>query len=347
MKLIKKEIGYINTEPNYNTEEADKLFDKYSGIVEYLENYDLAGTKWITFNIPKRSSGFRTITAPDESLKSLQRDVIHLLRDDFRIEEHECSYAYIKNRSSTDANYAHTNNKSNWFLKIDIKDFFNSIRTQDIRAAINTVYPTCNMRKDYQDRLENVINKISCKENCIPQGGVSSPFISNWVMVSYLYNIKELINTLQNSILQKQNYTITCYADDIYISAVDKFDWNKLVKEIDKLLAPTFKINYDKVKFVRNRGKNFMLGKMVNKDYQITQGWRKVTQWKHIFLDLCNEINGYKDRCSSYERTELYGKLLWDFNTQKDYLEYLIEKYEKKYTNNKSIINYLKKGEIL
>lgn len=301
---------------------------------------------WRTFQIPKASGGMRTITAPSEDLKDAQRDIVRLLQTDYRILESNWSFAYVKNRCTTDANKKHTENSSAWFLKIDIRNFFDSITLPVIRETLDTVYPTCTFSAIARRDIAEIINYFCLYEGRTPQGGVSSPFISNWIMVPYLYRIHKKINELARNPafpqIPKQKYVLTCYADDVVISAKNQFNWRQIQDAISEILAPHFTLKREKTKYTHNAGRNHMLGKVLNKDNNITMGYKKLQDWKHTFLALCNEINGNIPQRSLHERQTLFGKLQWDFNTQRDYLTHLIAKYEQKFINNRSIIQYLK-----
>ena len=74
----------------------------------------------------KRTGGFRTIDAPNDELKTFMREISRTIIRDFKLIPHDSAYAYVKKRSVIDAVKEHQENKSRWFLKIDLKDFFGS-----------------------------------------------------------------------------------------------------------------------------------------------------------------------------------------------------------------------------
>src|SRR5574344_1146649 len=73
--------------------------------------------------IPKKSGGFRKLSIPNDSFKTLLT-AFSLELQDIHILEHNAAYAYVKGRSTIDAVKKHQENNSYWFLKIDLKDFF-------------------------------------------------------------------------------------------------------------------------------------------------------------------------------------------------------------------------------
>ena len=65
----------------------------------------------------------------------------------------------------------------------------------------------------------------------------------------------------------KQKYIYTRYADDIIISARNKFDYRIILKALNKLFKDTpLSINKEKTRFGSNAGRNWNLGVMCNKD---------------------------------------------------------------------------------
>lgn len=309
---------------------------------------DKLDRSWRTFQIPKASGGMRTITAPSEDLKEQQKSIVYLLKNKYKILESTWSFAYIQDKSTTHALEKHTDNRSVWFLKLDIKDFFSSITAPLISNTLDTVYPTCTFKPDERAELLDLISHFCLHEHKTPQGAVSSPLISNWVMVPFLYKIHKKINELARDNLfpqiPKQKYVMTCYADDLVISAKQQFNWKQLQDAIAETLQPYFQLKLEKTHYGNNAGRNHILGKVLNKNNNITPGYRKIKQWKHQFLAFCNQINGNTSELSKAERQAIYGRLSWDFNTSMDYLRYLLNKYETKYTRGNSITTYLTKA---
>ena len=82
--------------------------------------------EFISFKIPKRAGGTRTINAPTPELNEYHRILLNLWQNKHKILAHDCAYGYVKGRSTVDAVFQHKQNNSRWFLKVDIKDFFGS-----------------------------------------------------------------------------------------------------------------------------------------------------------------------------------------------------------------------------
>ena len=95
----------------------------------FLVKHPNLGAEYYSFNIPKRTGGMRTITAPTDELKKLQKIIVETLRDKLLIFESDIAFAYVPGRSIKDAVNRHRVHASNFFLKIDFKNFFDSCLT--------------------------------------------------------------------------------------------------------------------------------------------------------------------------------------------------------------------------
>lgn len=280
------------------------------------------------FKIPKRTHGFRQITAPNEDLKNIQLDIARSLRYDLRVLEHDSAWAYIPGRDVVHAMQEHINNKSRWYLKIDLKDFFGSCNRQFIKQQLTNLYPFNRIRIDVIDKMLN----LALVNDKLPQGTPLSPILTNLIMVEYDYKINKLLNTLANeNKIYKQRYIYTRYADDIIISGKISFDYKKIIKAIELLLEETpLKINKEKIRYGSNAGRNWNLGIMCNKDNKLTIGHKRKHQLKTLIY------NYIKDK-ESYTLEDLYylqGQLSWLYNVESSYCKGLLQYFENKYNIN-------------
>ena len=88
--------------------------------------------KYINFEIPKKTGGRRTITAPDKFLKKVQRRINLLLTLFFKPKP--AAHGFIENRSIVTNAKIHVDKK--YVLNIDLKDFFPSIHFGRIKAVL-------------------------------------------------------------------------------------------------------------------------------------------------------------------------------------------------------------------
>lgn len=196
---IKKKFASLKTPQDV----AHLLEVKYSDLV-YLIYRKKPETNYTTFQIKKRSGGFRDICAPISTLKILQRKLNHVLQ--LIYEPRPCVHGFTRDRSIV--TNAQTHIRKNHVLNLDIKDFFPSINFGRVRGMF--------LAKPYEvpEKPATVLAQICCFDNYIPQGAPTSPVISNMIC-------SKLDGELQR-LAQKFHCTYTRYADDITFSSTTR-----------------------------------------------------------------------------------------------------------------------------
>lgn len=312
-KITREQILTFKRTINY-------LWNKHKNTIE---------DEYVTFQIPKRTHGFRTINAPKDELKEDQRKAADLITDYLSVLPHDSAWAYIKNRDVVGAMKEHVSNKSRWYLKIDLHDFFGSCNTEFVTKQLLKIYPFCYYEEpDIQEAVNNLV-KLGILNGSLPQGTPLSPILTNLVMVEYDYKINKMLYTLtKNTPLMKQKYVYTRYADDIIISARNKFDYRIILKALNKLFKDTpLNINKEKTRFGSNAGRNWNLGVMCNKENNITVGYRRKQEIKAA-------THNYMIAPDVWERKDLQwllGQYSWIHNVEPEYYSHLIEYFNKKY----------------
>lgn len=300
-------------------------------VANMLSTHPNPEEEYITFSIPKKTHGFREINAPKPELKKDLKQISVLLSDLLQMQCHDSAWAYIPGRDVVHAMKEHTANKSKWYLKIDLHDFFGSCCKEFIVTQLKKLYPFAAYPDDTTDTLLKDIAILATKDDGLPQGTPLSPLLTNLIMVEFDYKINKLIYSLtKDAGLMKQKYIYTRYADDIIISAKNKFEYNILLDALRDLFRNTpLTINEEKTRFGSSSGRNWNLGVMCNKDNNITIGYRKKQHLKTI-------INNYmKDRDIDliWGLEDLYwlqGQLSWLRNVEPEYYAGF-----KRYLNNK------------
>ena len=178
---------------------AHLLEIKYSDLV-YLIYRNKPEINYTTFQIKKRSGGFRDICAPISTLKILQRKLNHVLQLIYK--PRPCVHGFTRDRSIV--TNAQTHIRKNYVLNLDIKDFFPSIHFGRVRGMF--------LAKPYEvpEKPATVLAQICCFDS-IPQGAPTSPVISNMIC-------SKLDGELQR-LAQRFHCTYTRYADDITFSS--------------------------------------------------------------------------------------------------------------------------------
>lgn len=318
-------------------------YDVVSWMVNLMNTIPNPQEHYYTFNIPKKTNGYRTINAPDEELSNVMKQMAKAFTApwDLDIQMHDSAWAYVPGRSVVTAMKEHTNNQSKWYLKIDLKDFFGSCTKQIIIDTLSNLFPFAEaikredntMRPNPANYTKNFLIQLAdfvTLDGGLPQGTPISPVLTNMIMVGYDWNINKVIREASESEdIYKQKYVYTRYADDIIISAKHNFDANKLKNLISETLEP-FIIKEEKTRFSTNAGRNWNLGIMCNKDNNMTVGYRR----KHtIKVTVHNYVNNRIEWGLSDLRY-LLGELNWVNQVEPDYFNYLMQYFNDKYNVN-------------
>ena len=269
---------------------------------------DLYDEMYHTFQIPKRSGGFREICAPEEELKQLQHSVMRMITKGLRFLPHNAAHGFTKKRNCKTSLQVHQTAKSRWFLKLDIKDFFPNTSFGNILTAMRDVYPFSEMSDD----LKGQIATLCTRNGKTPQGAPTSPMITNMVMVANDVAITKYC--------KENNLIYTRYADDILISSRVNFDWEKVQQDIQNILK-YYELKTEKTRYGSFNGRNWNLGLMYNNQGKITVGHKKKQLVKNL-------VHNYmtKPECKTYENWyNLIGTVGYCAYIEPEYFEKYME----------------------
>ncbi len=196
---------------------------------------------YCTYKIPKRSGGYRKLSAPSLRLMAIQCSILnYILKPNFA--PLDCCVGFVSDKSILDNVRPHL--KRDFIFKTDIKDFFPSISLKKVQQLF--------LELGYSCEVSRILAKLCCKNYCLPQGAPTSPMISNMI----LHKIDEKIMNL----CKEKELVYTRYADDITISSTKQIDKN-LEKEIARLLAEhNMELNYKKTHFYGPKSKKIITG---------------------------------------------------------------------------------------
>ena len=286
--------------------------------------------EYSSFKIPKKTGGWRKIDAPNDDLKNALYALKNIFESDFKVLYHTSAFAYIKNRSTVDAVKVHQRNKSNWYLKTDLSNFFGSTTLDFTVRMLSMVYPFCEVVK-YEDGLSALREALSLcfLDGGLPQGTPISPMLTNIIMIPIDHEISRRLRNYDAN-----DFVYTRYADDMMISSKKGFLFTGVIEMINavfkKFDAP-YTIKKEKTHYGSRAGRNWCLGLMINKDNQITVGHDN----KKVFKAMLNNYivarkdgNGWPPE----EIMTLRGKLSYYRNVEPEYFNYVIGWYNKKYS---------------
>ncbi len=303
--------------------DAEKIRQAVQEIVHIAVKFNPAtlNEHYNKFFIPKKTGGLREINAPDEELMNALRDIKNIFQYDFKVLYHNAAYAYTPQRNIVAALQKHQENKSRWFLKLDIKDFFPSCSQDFVVKTLHRIYPF-NM---ISEAALNTFMWICFLNNELPQGTPMSPMLTNLIMIPVDYAIQNYA--------YENNLVYTRYADDILISARNSFDWRQTVQAINtifNILQTPFQIKAEKTRYGSAAGRNWNLGLMYNKDCNITVGYRN----KKMYKAMLNNLMTAEASNEPWDKDELYhfqGVTSYYLSVEPEYFKNLIKKYEDMY----------------
>ena len=280
------------------------------------ENY------YIRFTIPKKDGSPREILSPSYSLKMVQKWILREILQKIKVSEE--ATAYKPNMGNGVRLNAERHRYSLYILGLDVKDFFPSIKREKVYFLFNNL--------GYNSLVSKILSNLCTFDGYLPQGAVTSPYISNLVCYKLDKRLKGLCS--------KRNVIYTRYADDLVFSCDDKTILNKIkavIKDIlqdegfyinnvkTRLLSPYshkvingITINDSKLKANRNMKKEIraMIHRaLVTKDYSNINEIRG-------YISYVNSIeDGYKKKVIQY----INRLILKDYKYFKD----VVEEYNK------------------
>jgi RNA-directed DNA polymerase len=243
---------------------AEKLLSKnlpiiydishFAGLVGYNSNYIERAIVFTNhfyrkFSIPKTNGESRRISEPLPSLKDIQLWILnHVL---YKVDASKFAKAYVPGVTLKQNLVFHKGQPI--VLTIDIKDFFASIDRNKIEALFKGF--------GYSTLVSDLLAKLCCLNDKLPQGAPTSPCLSNLIMNDFDDEIY--------TYCRDNKIRYTRYADDMTFSG--RFDSNaiklKVTNELDKL---SLTINPQKVKTMTSGKRQFVTGVVVNEKLQVS-----------------------------------------------------------------------------
>jgi len=285
---------FISNDTNTRTYVRSAVPDKFKGqinvsrMIEKLREFNQETeplrqqpreSLYATFYIPKSSGGWRRIDAPYDELMKPLRQLKQLFEDDFRVLYHTSAFAYVKGRSTLKCIQRHQQNESKWFAKLDLHDFFGSTTLDFVMRQFSMVFPFSEIcaQEDGRAELKKAL-ELGFLNGGLPQGTPLSPTLTNIMMIPVDFQLSKKLRDFNGN-----NFIYTRYADDFIISS--KYDFK--ISEVEQLVVDTlrgfdapFYLNQQKTRYGSSAGANWNLGVMLNKDNEITVGYRKIKQFK-------------------------------------------------------------------
>ena len=219
--------------------------------------------KWYQVKyIRKKGKIRRIVTYTDESMRARHVKIKEYLEK--KLIFSKFTKAYVSNSSIFQNAKAHMYNDV--FMKLDIKDFFNSINH---KVLLDILYAQVNVDRDQSEVTKMEITKLitlcSIDRKGLPLGLVTSPILSN------IY-LKEFDNILYGKLkkMNLDNVIYTRYADDITISFKSANTLNEFLNLILKDVIDLVEILLKRYKLKLNTNKISMVNLNISNHVRIT-----------------------------------------------------------------------------
>lgn len=244
---------------------ASQLFLSPDELQRYISS---CPRRYKKYPIKKRSGGVRIIAQPTPDLKLIQC----LLQNEFLeniLPIHKCATAYRSGVSIADNARPHS--KNNYLLKMDFKDFFPSIRNEDL---CNTLIRAGHIGENEESELRVISRIFFMLEDdrlILSIGAPSSPFISNALLYDFDVNV--------SNHCEANNIVFSRYSDDLTFSTNRKnilFGIPEFIrKTLENLEYPKLSINNAKTVYSSKAHNRHVTGITITNEGNLSIGRRK------------------------------------------------------------------------
>ena len=240
--------------------------------------------------IPKKGLGVRVIHAPLNPVKGLQRKINELLLPLYHPKK--SAAAYVKGRSIVYGAQRHA--KQRHLLTFDLENFFDHIHFGRVKGLLSAT------PFNISPKISEILANIICYEDKLPQGGITSPLISNMICWKLDKQLTQLA--------KETGCSYSRYADDITFSTWKKNFPSKigsiqnqtitLSQHLTNIVEENgFTINPRKTRYAHPSTRMEVCGLILNKKVNIQR--KKIRKIRAMLHDW--DIHGYEVAEKNYQ----------------------------------------------
>ncbi|MNO25494.1 reverse transcriptase [compost metagenome] len=261
--------------------------------------------------IKKKSGGHRNLSCPSSELKAIQAWILRNILD--HLPSSPYATGFVKGVSILDNAKRHIDNT--YFYCMDIKNFFPSISGKYVYNLFKAL--------GYNKEVANLLKNYCTYNDRLPQGGVTSPALSN------------LINTRLDrriaGFTSKRNIMFTRYADDITLSSRNADKLMSSRQSIEKIIVDEgYVINNEKSRLLRPGTRRSITGLIINdqNEVRVNKDIKNLLRAKMHNLEYGSIENDAKQKLQAH----INGWLIFIYGVDKKSYEQLIN-YRNKMKN--------------
>lgn len=223
--------------------------------------------EYITFHIPKPGGQKRLIQHPANPLKMAQQNLNRYLQAVYFGVKPDCAYGFVpvpsdEMRPRNIYSNALAHHKSEWFLAVDLKDFFHTVTTTHLRDLFRNTF--C-----FPPELSKVLVELCSYQGRLPMGAPTSPALSNLCCLFLDFQLQKLA--------AEHSAVFTRYADDLTFSFRDAPPTGFLDEVRTVVLRHSFVVNENKVRLQNRLEQPEITGLVMGKGTKptLSKGWLK------------------------------------------------------------------------
>lgn len=257
--------------------------------LSYLLGYDIKYLRKIsnsqnpfyrTFKIKKKNNSYRNISEPLPTLKDIQRWILNEIL--YKCPTSPFAKAYKKKVSLKDNVKFHRGQKI--ILTLDIKDFFGTIQYNEVFHFFGSL--------GYRKEVAVLLTNLCTLNGSLPQGGITSPALSNLIMLSLDKRIA--------AYCRKNKIRYTRYADDMNFSG--DFQPGEVIRFVAMVLeSKGFVLNHKKTRTRLPHQRQEVTGIVVNEKIQVDIQKRKMLRQSIYYI----KKYGIDSHCRRMKRDKL------------------------------------------
>lgn len=235
--------------------------------LRWLAFHQEAATRvhYVSFTVPKRSGGTRTLSAPHRKLATVQQRILAEILA--RVPLHPAAHGFVPGHSTLTGAEEHVGKTV--LVNLDVKDFFPSITLPRVRGAFRALGYSpavasllallCTESPRAPMKHGGATYHVATGPRALPQGACTSPALSNLVA--------RRLDARLAGYARAAGWTYTRYADDLCFSAGPerRQDAPRLIGRVRTILeSESFQPHPDKTRVSRKGGRQMVTGIVVN-----------------------------------------------------------------------------------
>lgn len=206
------------------------------------------------YEIPKRNGKVRVIHEPLPNLKDVQKWILKNIL--YKKKVSSVAKAFVPKRSLRDNAHFHQNKDA--VLKLDITDFFGSIKLPKVYRIFKDM--------GYSKSVAAMLASLCCLNKKLPQGAPTSPTLSNLV--------SRRLDARIFGYAKKRKIRYTRYADDMTFSG--NFPSGELIRFVSRVLnEERLKLNAKKTRLMLKHQQQEVTGVVTNSKLQVSREKRQ------------------------------------------------------------------------